>query len=48
MNICNYARLDKADEAIQYLKGRFTEKEILIDRIALKEDKQGILWTISL
>ncbi|MDR0650161.1 MAG: hypothetical protein LBG59_01820 [Candidatus Peribacteria bacterium] len=48
MNICNYTYLDKSEEAIQYFQNHFTEKEILIDKIALKGDKQGLIWTLSL
>jgi hypothetical protein len=48
MNICNYARLDKVDDAIQYFQKHFTEKDIIIDSIALKSEKQGIIRSLSL
>jgi hypothetical protein len=47
MNICNYARLEKADEAVAYFLHHFTEQEIRIDTLALVSEKQEIIWHFS-
>ena len=48
MNICNYIRLDKMKEAESFFKEKFQYTKIPFDKIALIDNKQNILWSISL
>jgi hypothetical protein len=48
MNICNYARLQKADEAVAYFLHHFTEKKICIDTLALVSDEQQTIREYNL
>ena len=48
MNICNYIRLEKMKEAESFFKENFQDTKIPFDKIALVDNQQHILWSISL
>jgi hypothetical protein len=48
MNICNYVRLEKADEAVAHFLHHFPDKEICIDTLALVSDEQQTIREYSL
>ena len=48
LNIFNYIRLEKMKEAESFFKENFQDTKIPFDKIALVDNQQHILWSISL
>lgn len=48
MNICNYIRLDKMQEAKNIFEKEFKRKEIVIDKIGIRNETGDIIKTFSL
>ncbi|MBL8015253.1 MAG: hypothetical protein JNK26_03645 [Candidatus Doudnabacteria bacterium] len=47
MNLCNYARVEKAQEAKDYVEQN-APKSFVIDKVALRDDVGSIIWSITL
>jgi hypothetical protein len=47
MNLCNYARIDKSQEAREYIEAN-APKSFLIDKLALRTEKGDLVWKVEL
>lgn len=43
INLCNYARLEKIEEAVSYFHAQFALKERSMDRVALVSEEQELI-----
>lgn len=48
LNLCNYARPEKSEEAIAYIKSQNLPEELLVDQIAVRDEAGNIEWRCEL